>query len=233
MSTKPTLRLHLFHARESSRTVILRQGPSRTYRMILWDRDGDRFQDGQWLKHKVYIERCDISPDGEHFLYFALNARWAEPSKGAYTAICKTPYFTALRLYPQGDTWGGGGCFIDSIRFYIATADSTPDIIGAEAPLERVFRARQTLFNPFDLSGFFDAIGNLLQPDNTTRGQIAVGLPSPAYAIEPYETEGHCLYRRKEGTRELIRDFSDMAFEPIVAPYGLPRVWHRPDGDQT
>ena len=67
MSTAPSLRLHLFHAREASKTVILRQGPSSTYRMILWDRDGERFQDRQWLKYKVDEDRCDLSPDGAHF----------------------------------------------------------------------------------------------------------------------------------------------------------------------
>ena len=73
MSTTPSLRLHLFHARDTTRTVILRQGPTKTCRMILWDRDGDKFQDGQWLKQKVYVERCDLSPDGEHFIYFTLD----------------------------------------------------------------------------------------------------------------------------------------------------------------
>ncbi|MEL7116668.1 MAG: hypothetical protein AAGP08_13980, partial [Pseudomonadota bacterium] len=96
MSTPPQIKLFLVFARESERTVILRQGPSKTYRMILWDRKTDRFEDGQWLKSKVYPERCALSPDGQHFIYFALDGRWDERTGGSYTAISRPPYFTAL-----------------------------------------------------------------------------------------------------------------------------------------
>ena len=109
MNTEPVIRLHLFFARNCDRAVILRQGPSKVFRMILWDRRNDVFEDGQWLKHKVYVERCDLSPDGKHFIYFALDGRWGTMAKGSYTAISKPPFFTALALFPEGDTWGGGG----------------------------------------------------------------------------------------------------------------------------
>jgi len=231
MSTEPTLRLHLFHARDTPKTVILRQGPSRTYRMILWDRDGDPFQDGQWPKTKVYIQRCDIAPDGEHFLYFTLDGQWDGPSKGSYTVISRPPYFTALRLYPQGNTWGGGGYFLDARKFYVATYDSTPDIIGAEAPLERVFRSKTTLFNLFSPKRFMDASGNRLGSEEKTDDRTVLDRPFPG--AEEYVTEGHCLYRRTDNARHLIRDFSDMAFEPILAPYATSTRadWHPLDGE--
>ena len=74
MNTEPYIRLHLFFATENDRAVILRQGPARQFRMILWHRDSDTFEDGQWIKTKVYVERCDLSPDGRHFIYFALTS---------------------------------------------------------------------------------------------------------------------------------------------------------------
>ncbi len=72
MSSAPTLRLHLFFATQNDRAVILRQGPSKLFRMILWHRDTDRFEDGQWLKHKVYPDRCALSPDGQ----LSCSLRW-------------------------------------------------------------------------------------------------------------------------------------------------------------
>lgn len=228
MSTAPTLRLHLYHARDCSRTVILRQGPSKTYRMILWDRDTDTFQDGQWLKHKVYVERCDIAPDGEHFLYFSLNGQWGSETKGSYTVISKPPFFTALKLFPQGDTYGGGGLFIDRTRFYVETHRSTPDIIGDGPSLERVFAVSATHSNPL---GLVDAKDKPLRLDATTRDWLAAGHPDPASAGE-YETDGPCLYRRRAGARDLVRDFSDMAFEPVIAPYAPRQDWHPLNGDR-
>lgn len=227
MTAKPTLRLHLFHARDSTKTVILRQGPSKTYRMILWDRDGDKFQDGQWLKHKLYAERCDISPDGRHFLYFMLDGQWSAPTLGSYSVICKPPHFTALRLYPQGDTYGGGGHFLDATRFYIHSAASTADLIGGGANLERVFHSNPTRPN---LSGLTDAEGQTLRLDSATKDWLAAGRPGPA--VDDYETDGPCLYRRKKDTRHLIRDFSVMAFEPVIAPHAPPSAWHPADGDR-
>ena len=43
MNTDPLIRLHLFFATETDRALILRQGPSRQFRMILWHRATDRF----------------------------------------------------------------------------------------------------------------------------------------------------------------------------------------------
>jgi hypothetical protein len=214
MTAKPTLRLHLFHARDSTKTVILRQGPSKTYRMILWDRDGDKFQDGQWVRHKIYADRSDIAPDGKHFIYFALDGQWGAPTLGSYTVISKPPYFAALRLYPQGDTYGGGGHFVDATRFYVHSSASTADIIGDAPDLERVFRTNPTRSNPLGLA---DAKGQALRLDSATNDWLAAGRPSPA--PDDYETDGPFLYRLQQGGRHLIRDFSEMVFEPILAPY--------------
>jgi hypothetical protein len=225
MTTAPTLRLHLVHAREASKTVILRQGPHKTYRMILWDRDGDTFHDGQWLKQKVYVGNCDLSPDGKHFLYFTLDGQWGLPTKGSYTVISKPPFFSALRLYPEGDNYGGGGYFIDSERVYVRTHRSTPDLIGRAGGLERVFAVRPTPSNPL---GLVDAKDKPLRLDEATRDWLAAGRPAPSTA-DDYETEGPRLYRIKNGARHLIRDFSEMVFEPVIAPYAPPRDWHSLD----
>ena len=233
--TKPYVRLHLFFATENDRAVILRQGPSKHYRMILWDRKTDKFEDGQWLRQKVYLDWCDLSPDGEHFIYFTLNGHWSDESKGAYTVVSRPPYFTALALFPEGSTWGGGGRFVDNSRYY-ATGDK--DIIGRAKGLSRLKREAPTKGNP---SGLLTQKG---KPAKVTGKELARGLapvsPSRVAELDRYDTMGGQLYRRTGDDLELIRDFTDMTFERLRAPYDWredaepddgPKPWHPLDGE--
>src|SRR5262249_44616225 len=76
-AVRPPCRLHVLLAREAPVAVILRRGPSAWYQVILWRTDRDTFEDGAWFKGRLYEERCDLSPDGELLLYFALQgSRW-------------------------------------------------------------------------------------------------------------------------------------------------------------
>jgi hypothetical protein len=211
--TPPSLRLHLFLATGSDRAVILRQGPSKLFRMILWHRKTDRFEDGQWLKHKVYPERCDLSPDGRHFLFFALDGKWGSAAQGSYTAISRPPYFTALVLHPQGDTWGGGGAFVTNTTYAVDGCDAE-NILRDTVDLRRVPRGA-----PSPLS--------LQIPE----WEVLQAAKARRVAEEGYRTEGARLYRLRDGS--LIRDFTDMAFEAIPAPYAdtQRRDWHPLDAD--
>lgn len=108
-------RLHVVLAREASQGVILRRGPSYWVRAILWHTDTDQFEGGQWLRGKIYGDRCALSPNGSLFLYFAAQYQHSRHGyEGTWTAISKPPYLTALALWPLGNTWGGGGMFIDN-----------------------------------------------------------------------------------------------------------------------
>lgn len=234
---KPVVRLHLFFATENDRAVILRQGPGKQYRMILWHRDTDTFEDGQWLKHKIYVERCDLSPDGRHFIFFTLDGRWWADTEGAYTVISRPPYFTAVALFPEGSTWGGGGRFIDN-HYYVATGGA--DLIGRDDGLFRVLRREPTAQCP---SGLFKADGSCAKLGRA-KAALAVSRdapPSRTADLDRYDTQGGRLYRRRGGDMELIRDFTEMKFEHIRAPYDwreeteaetAPRTWH-PLGDET
>ncbi len=112
---KNTARLYALVAprARTGKAVLLRRGPSNHVRMILWDMKKDRFTPGQWLKKRVYERRCDLSPDGRLFIYFAADYK-AGP--GSWTAISRPPYFTALSMWQKGDGWGGGGLFSDDGR---------------------------------------------------------------------------------------------------------------------
>jgi len=109
--------LYILMARRTARAVILRRGPSKWVQVILWHTDSDTFIHGQWFHGRIYEQSCDLSPDGELFIYFALKINrhtLHDPLHTfAWTAISKPPYLTALVLWPQGNTNGGGGSFLD------------------------------------------------------------------------------------------------------------------------
>lgn len=241
MNTDPIIRLHLFFATENDRAVILRQGPSKQFRMILWHRDTDTFEDGQWIKHKIYVDRCALSPDGQHFLYFVLDGKWNSDSMGSYSVLSKPPYWTALSLFPEGDTWTGQSLFLDNIHYFVWGG---PDIIGRDDGLFRV-----TFGEPGKgcTTGIRLMTGGrapldravtkriLADPPPKNTGDIYRRIAEPQTdALDRYDTLGGKLYRRRGQDLELIRDFTDMVFEPIRAPYdwrpetpgGEPEPWH-------
>lgn len=230
MNTKPTVCLHLFFATENDRAVILRQGPTKQFRMILWHRDTDTFDDGQWLKQNVYPERCDLSPDGQHFLYAAYDHR--EPGIGTFTAISRTPYFTALAVYPCGG-FSGGGWFVDN-RFCFATGNSARN----EKRLDDVERLVKK--DPTDAckTGWFRVDGRCAPFGQEKASRMRSNQKESQTAfLDLYDTQGGCLYRRRGQEQELIRDFNGMAFEPIRAPYDSRKedersehkAWHPDD----
>ncbi|MCA9093581.1 MAG: hypothetical protein KDA68_08855 [Planctomycetaceae bacterium] len=115
-----TARLHILLARDAPVGLVIRRGPSRQFATFLWHRKRDTFELGQWAKGRIYVERCDLSPDGKYFIYFVLNAKWHTETKGSWTAISLAPWLKALTLYPQGDTWGGGGLWTSNNTFWLS-----------------------------------------------------------------------------------------------------------------
>ncbi len=87
--------------------------------MLAWDLTTDTFRLGQWLRARIYERRCDLSPDGQHLIYFALNGKWRSETRGSWTAISFAPYLKALTLYAKGDGWNGGGLFRDDKSYLL------------------------------------------------------------------------------------------------------------------
>jgi hypothetical protein len=184
--------------------------------MILWDRKDDSFEDGPRLKEKIYEERCDISPDGKHFLYFALNGHWRAPDKGSYTAISKVPDFKPILLYPEGDNYGGGGYFLSSQNFVVRTDANNQSIVNVRSDLERIYlvplkNLERLQCKPTDKFGLVDALGKTFHVDPIFAGSLQTGLPK--LVLDDYEAIGPCLYRCGVSGKTLIRDFKDMTFE--------------------
>jgi hypothetical protein len=112
-------RLHVLLARNAKIGLVIRRGPSKSVCTVMWNRRRNTFELGQWLRGRIYERRCDLSPDGKHFIYFAMNGRWESQTKGAWTAISQVPYLKATDLFAKGDCWHGGGLFLSDREFWL------------------------------------------------------------------------------------------------------------------
>lgn len=86
-------RVHIILARQGSMAIAIRRDPAKRVCTVGWDRAKDTFQMGQWIKGRMYERRCDLSLDGRHFIYFAMNGKMTSETRGSWTAISRTPYF--------------------------------------------------------------------------------------------------------------------------------------------
>lgn len=110
----PPARLHILMARRAPYAVIIRRGPAKQVCTIGWDRRSDTFEIGQWFNGRIYEKRADISPDGRYLIYFAANFNWNSETKGTWTAISRAPYIKAISIWAKGDTYFGGGLFLNN-----------------------------------------------------------------------------------------------------------------------
>jgi hypothetical protein len=107
-------RLFVITASAADEGVIFRRGPSSWYHVVRWDMAHDKFEPGAWFRGRIYPEKCDLSPDGRLLLCFVHQGRKSRTSyTHAWTAVSRTPWLTALGLWPQGTTYGGGGRFLN------------------------------------------------------------------------------------------------------------------------
>lgn len=112
-------RLHGLLAAQAPVGVIIRRGPAKRVCTLLWNRKTDELTLGQWLHGRIYERRCDLSPDGQYFIYFAMNGRWSSEVKGSWTAISRAPWLKAIALYSKGDCWLGGGLFTGDRTYWL------------------------------------------------------------------------------------------------------------------
>ncbi|TFZ03429.1 hypothetical protein [Ramlibacter rhizophilus] len=116
---RPPARLHVLLARGSPQALVIRRGPSRHVAVIAWNRAIDQFTLGQWLRGRIYERRCDLSPDGRHWVYFAMHGRCDGPAHATWTAIARAPYLKAETLMRWVGTYHGGGLFTSDDEVWV------------------------------------------------------------------------------------------------------------------
>jgi tetratricopeptide (TPR) repeat protein len=89
-----SVRLHVLMAIESSKSLIIRRGPSKKMCTILWDREKNTFQAGDCIT-RIEERLADISPDGNYFYYLG----WTQ--KGAWSAIAHTNSLRNMVFYRE------------------------------------------------------------------------------------------------------------------------------------
>lgn len=124
-------RLFVIFAKNALEAVVFRRGPARWYHVIRWNTEDDTIVRGLGLRC-VFTRRNDLSPDGQLLLYFVHHGgRVTSSYTDAWTAISRSPWLTAIGLWPQGTTYGGGGRFIDNRSVVIrACKGAHPDHLG-------------------------------------------------------------------------------------------------------
>jgi hypothetical protein len=206
MTKPPRARLFVLLARQASIGVILRRGPSDWVQMIKWHTDTDKFEEGQWLRGKVEEYAGDLSPDGKLLLYrvfhkrlyYKLEAQNREADKLLYyTAVSKSPYFTALELWDI--IRSPGGKFVDNETLDIYPYISVPveHIVNAATPLK-------VTFQKFDIewTGPFITEKNVFMTNNNWKtqqiGQYVMGKLDPPH-IWSKSTDNLSLYASHVG----------------------------------
>ncbi|WP_285962505.1 hypothetical protein [Pseudomonas tohonis] len=129
--------LQAWFARSAPVAVLLRRGPSDWVRMIRWDLRDDSFEPGQWFHGAIATEQCDLSEDGELFLYLARREGrryWPEDYGPVWTAVSRPPHFTALALWTHSG-YEGGGVFKDVRQVTLNIAQPRERRAGSELPL--------------------------------------------------------------------------------------------------
>ncbi len=154
MTTNPECHLFVIFAREAHQAVIFRRGPSIWTEIILWDIDADTFTEGHWFKGTIDTYLCDVSPDASKMIYTAQKRhKWWIPdgaTKNNWTAISRPPYLTALAMWPNSDT-PGGGYFEDDKTVYIALTERA--IQAQNQPLPEGFKVK-SLFPQYDIGKY-------------------------------------------------------------------------------
>lgn len=113
-------RLFVIMAKSAHVAVIVKRGPARWAQLVLWDTHRDVFTAGAWIRGRIYAEKCDLSPDGQLFVYAAFQGqRLGTSYSDSYTAVSRPPWLHALALWPMHTTYGGGGRFSDNRRLTV------------------------------------------------------------------------------------------------------------------
>lgn len=120
---KPAVaKLHILLAREAPVGLVIRHGTAKSVCTLLWDRKKDKFTLGQWMRGRINLEFCDLSPDGDHFIYAATRIRRVNEYDKVFnyyaftwTVVSQMPYLKALAYYQR--RYGG---WFESNRSYCA-----------------------------------------------------------------------------------------------------------------
>ncbi|PYJ80682.1 MAG: hypothetical protein DME22_23650 [Verrucomicrobia bacterium] len=196
--------LHVLLARGAKVGLVIRRGRSKSVCTVLWNRERDTFKLGQWMRGRIYERRCDLSPNGTRFIYFAMNGRWQSETKGSWTAISRVPFLKAMSLFAKGDCWHGGGLFLSDREFWLNDGYGHTELKAANDVRRNVDGHPPDYFGGECLTVYY----NRLQRDGWVMGKD--------------EYQGAVSFEKKQSKSWLLRK---LAFAEIGAPPGRGCYW--------
>jgi hypothetical protein len=196
--------------------AILRRGPTDWCQVIRWQTGTDTFTDGSWFHGRIYGEKCDVSPDGELFLYFCFQgSRLGTDYTDSWTAVSRLPWLHALGLWPSGTTYGGGGRFITNRK--IAIRDGRPLEPHPDHPAEGLEAVRMQDVDgaPSDPADGYPPSLRRRRSADLVDGADWSGRDHGGDIV--YCRDGK-LFRRTDGDDVELADFSDREPDPQPPP---------------
>lgn len=224
--TPSIARLHVLLASENDFALVIRRGPTKQVCTLGWNRANDEFTLGQWLKGRIFVENCDLSPDGRHFVY---RASKYDPSfklnhAGVYfyCVVSRAPFLKALHFWaPKKDTWGGG--FFNNERFWILTNSPSPEVRSLPH-FSRIENAPELATLPAwkdILRWRRERQGWKLQPDDYQRRELwhkTLGDWMLAYSIENPKNRLSDIYELRHNTTGEVVSRGEWTWADLDAP---------------
>ena len=201
-----TARLHVVLAREAPLAVVIRRGPAKQVCTVLWNRRTDEFTLGQWLRGRIYEDRCD---DGG--IFTGARSYWLDPDHRCVQETAEIRRDPAAD-YPQiwHARWAEAGW-----RFH-CELDATGIEQGfREKNLPRAWILRLRLAQAYELE----------HPSSGRLKQFSGWEWSELDQNRLVWAEKGCLFAAAldreagVGSPTLLRDFNAMKFEARAAPY--------------
>jgi hypothetical protein len=130
--TPSTPKTFIHMARDAPMGVVLYRKSHLTTYVLKLDHK-DRLIKGSRFYGRLFPERCDVSPDGRLFVYFAMRGKLTDgkANPSTWTAVCEPPFLKALAFAPNDSTWGGGGLFLRDRRLVLFdTPEGATDTVG-------------------------------------------------------------------------------------------------------
>lgn len=119
--------------------VVIERRPQKWWRLGSWDLVRGDYREGAWFRGTLYPQRCDLSPDGRWFCYFAFKNDSAWPAGPTYNAISRPPWLKTLAAWQESGTWSRGFHFVTDPGVW-----EIGDPTVGEAHVRGVFGLRQT-----------------------------------------------------------------------------------------
>jgi hypothetical protein len=157
-------RLYCIPATAADVVAVVRRGPTAWCRLGRWDVAAGTYEPGAWLRGTIYPERCDLSPDGRYFAYFALKASARWDIGATYIAISRLPELTAVAAWSTCGTWTRGIHFVADPSVCEVTEPehgALPPDLGAGVAVTRA-----AAYPVERRRGWFEAPGSAPQPEN-------------------------------------------------------------------